>query len=586
MRVPMTACFMPLMPVFFDSADNSFVKKLTTETEYELGTELWAYVPYNLLPHLYWLTEEHYPHVYFCDAKPKVFDAKVFTDNTHYNAGGDLNWGTLLVAGMRFGGGRITADMDKTDGSIVTGVDRTMSSAFFVLDITDPESPPTVIAEIKFEGLGYTTCYPVVVPMKDKDVLGTGSIDENEWYLVFGSGPASPGGTADVNLGSGALSEATSGQSGKLFVVDLKELVLNKNLKTLDSTGVFTAAPAAAPWHDYYQTLDANSFISDPISVDFNLDYNADAVYFGTISGDSVNGWGGKLRRIVIDNDMNTVNWDGDSTLMDLDLVWPNLLPTQGQPVSTSATAAIESNGTRWIFWGTGRFVVRSDSANTDQQSYYGVKEPFTFSDTNTNGEFDPYIGETITGWTWGSVTRADLIDESTAVIYDDKRVENVSDLSGVPLVAWDDLIDEVNSIACKGWYLDFSTSKERNLGQAALLGSLLTFTTYMPSEDICSFEGESNLYGLYFKTGTAYFKSVIGAIHHDDNTDSVVDEGELEIKRTVSLGQGLAVTPNIHVGSEEGSKAFVQTSTGAIEVIEQINPGKTKSGVISWQEQ
>jgi type IV pilus assembly protein PilY1 len=65
-----------------------------------------------------------------------------------------------------------------------------------------------------------------------------------------------------------------------------------------------------------------------------------------------------------------------------------------------------------------------------------------------------------------------------------------------------------------------------------------------------------------------------------------VVDEGELEIKKTVSLGQGLAVTPNIHVGSEEGSKAFVQTSTGAIEVIEQINPGQTKSGVTSWQEQ
>jgi len=32
-----------------------------------------------------------------------------------------------------------------------------------------------------------------------------------------------------------------------------------------------------------------------------------------------------------------------------------------------------------------------------------------------------------------------------------------------------------------------------------------------------------------------------------------------------------------------KGSKAFVQTSTGAIEVIEQINPGTTKSGVISW---
>ena len=221
-----------------------------------------------------------------------------------------------------------------------------------------------------------------------------------------------------------------------------------------------------------------------------------------------------------------------------------------------------------------------------DQQSYYGIKEPFTFSDDNSNGEIDFALGEAITGWTWGSVVKTDLINESSAIVYDDKRIENVNDLSGTSIVTWDDLIDEIDTAACKGWYLDFDTSKERNLGQASLLGELLTFTTYIPSDDICSFEGESNLYGVYYKTGTAYYESVIGTIHHDSNGDTVVDEGELEINRKVSLGQGLAVTANIHVGTEEGSKAFVQTSTGAIEVIEQINPGTTKSGVISWQEE
>ena len=56
--------------------------------------------------------------------------------------------------------------------------------------------------------------------------------------------------------------------------------------------------------------------------------------------------------------------------------------------------------------------------------------------------------------------------------------------------ITWDDLIDEIDTAACKGWYLDFTTSKERNLGQTSLLGELLTFTTYIPSDDICSFEG------------------------------------------------------------------------------------------------
>ena len=44
-----------------------------------LGAELWAYIPYNLLPHLYWLTDPNYGHVYYVDLKPRIFDAKIFT---------------------------------------------------------------------------------------------------------------------------------------------------------------------------------------------------------------------------------------------------------------------------------------------------------------------------------------------------------------------------------------------------------------------------------------------------------------------------------------------------------------------------
>ena len=47
-----------------------------------------------------------------------------------------------------------------------------------------------------------------------------------------------------------------------------------------------------------YTALDNNSFISETIAVDWNLDFNTDTVYFGTVAGDS-NGWSGKLRRII-----------------------------------------------------------------------------------------------------------------------------------------------------------------------------------------------------------------------------------------------------------------------------------------------
>jgi type IV pilus assembly protein PilY1 len=47
-----------------------------------------------------------------------------------------------------------------------------------------------------------------------------------------------------------------------------------------------------------------------------------------------------------------------------------------------------------------------------------------------------------------------------------------------------------------------------------------------------------------------------------------------------------MTLTPNLHVGRNTGSKAFLQTSTGGIVGAEQKAPGATKSGVVSWQEE
>ncbi len=52
-------------------------------------------------------------------------------------------------------------------------------------------------------------------------------------------------------------------------------------------------------------------------------------------------------------------------------------------------------------------------------------------------------------------------------------------------------------------------------------------------------------------------------------------------------LGKGLSTTPNIHVGQEEGGKAFIQTSVGKIVEIPQPNlPSKDfKTGRIKWRD-
>jgi type IV pilus assembly protein PilY1 len=68
-------------------------------------------------------------------------------------------------------------------------------------------------------------------------------------------------------------------------------------------------------------------------------------------------------------------------------------------------------------------------------------------------------------------------------------------------------------------------------------------------------------------------------------NTDPT-DGTSKNVLRKQSLGKGLAVSPAMHTGREKGSKAFVQTSTGAILVIEQANPGAVKSGRTYWMEE
>ncbi|MCP4605811.1 MAG: hypothetical protein GY847_35705 [Proteobacteria bacterium] len=548
---------------FYDSDTNAFVTSLDGEASFDLGAELWAYVPYNLLPHLYWLTDPDYTHVYYCDLKPKVFDAKIFAED---NADGlhPYGWGTVLVAGMRFGGGRIQADMDKTDSdAYISGTDRTMSSAYFIFDVTNPESEPVLLGEISIPGMGFTTCYPAAIPLRDK--LADGTFDDNQWYLVFGSGPIGLGETADTT----ALDKASGapGIKAKLFIVDLAALA-GGQLSTLDSDN----DPAT---NGHFKELDDYSFISDPVSVDYTLDFNANVVYFGTVEGDETVGWGGKLRRIVLDDPANSIDplvpstWDADSILIDLGGIGAGISqPVTARPSVGLSRNTAENRYERWIFFGTGRYFVTADDLNDDKQSYYGIKEPYD-SDS------------TVDDWTWGTVNRntTDLLDVSLARVYEGDTPESalVEDVSGDdgPIANFAALLEEMEDK--KGWFLDFSETKERNLGSATLLGDILAFTTYVPNVDPCEHAGESYLYAVYYKTGTAYHKSVIGTVTDNDGV-KVLRKGEAQ--------EGLTESPNLHVGTDEGSKAVVQLSTGGILIIPQDNPGFTKSTKSFWEDE
>lgn len=536
---------------FYNSTSRGFDLKKTSEAQHKLGSELWAYVPYNLLPHLRWLMDPDYGeriHVAYMDLKPRIFDARVFTNSTTHPNG----WGTILVAGMRFGGAKIDIDVDKA--TPYTG-DRTASSAYVIMDITNPEQPPTVLGEIRMPKQGFTTCFPTVMPM---GTANTQASTNNEWYLVFGSGPANANGDALPGMLDGYRSPdipTHSQQNGQLFVLDLTSLVQSKTITTLGSDGNFYSSG-----HIPFATTEANSYISDPIAVDIDLgsgnsskEMKTDIVYYGTVAG-SNSAPTGTIRRILTNNIISPTpssNWTGNSILASTD-----------QPITSAASVSMDEKRNLWVYFGTGRFFNRGDIPQ-QRMTFYGIREP------KTNATIP-------SSYTWAEVDENSLFNSTEIVLNGDnctgefsKSCVNVVNTTTGATMKWDDLLTIVNSYP--GWRHDFSVNWERVLGQAATIGGAVLFTSYLPNPDICAFEGDSRLYAFFYKTGTAYYEPILAG-------------ADTDFAKFVGLGKGMAITPNIHIGEQSGSTAFIQTSTGAIQAIEVENPISVKSGQLFWR--
>jgi len=536
---------------FYTNSSNGFSLSLINESNAApLGMEMWAYIPFNLLPHLRWLMEPEYGaklHVPYMDLKPRIFDARIFTnsnDNSTYPDG----WGTVLVAGMRFGGGLIEVDTDKNDIP-----DHNSTSAYVILDITNPEAPPKLLGEITMPGLGFTTCYPTVMPMTKAN---TSNDVENNWYLVFGSGPADADGFAKT-LPSyiDRRSPALSAQTGKIYILDLKKLANGGPISTLNISGKFSDDST------WFATTESNSFISDPIAVDvdfgsrnLNTEFKTDIVYYGTTSGSETYPRG-TMRRILTFNDNNntTVSWRGNSTLINTD-----------KAITSAANVAMDEQKNLWVYFGSGRFYNRADIPQTIPMTFYGIKDPVYNGTTGMVSNEIPT--KQVTSSLYNS-TAIELTNESCPAGTSDSSCITVHGPSGATMT-WQDLLNAVANTP--GWRYDFVTTSphyERVLGQSAVFGGAVLFTSYRPDTDICIFEGTSQLYALYYKTGTAYFEPIL--------------RGGFD--KFTTLGKGLAITPSIHLG-QKGTTAYVQTSSGAIKTIEIIPPLNVQSGVMFWR--
>lgn len=522
--------------------DDSFASGTSTLTQHPLGSELWAYVPKAALPHLQWLTSPSYAHTYYVDGEPKSYDVNIFTADADHPNG----WGTILVVPMRFGGGLFSVD---TDGDSVK--ETKLHSSISIFDITNPEVAPKLLAEISHPDLGFTTSRPALVKARDPSSSGFSSTTSDRWLLAFGSGP-------DI------LDTATSSKTAKLFLYDLSSLSF------------------VTDYDPFEFTTHTASHVGDVNSTDWNKDYIDDTLYFAINTGIDTsttadNTERGRMMRLKLDSssypfDINAWIPSASSSSNE----FTTLIDFQRTSVGTPQTVK-DNNGRNWIFTGTGRLFVDDDNVSNMQQRFYGLMEP-----VDSTGAM-----------TYAAISTSSLENVTNIRVFEGGEVDRSGSSFDIPsgtTIKNFNQLENAISANRSGWFRDLYTqsgdSSGRNINPSLYFRKLLFFTEYVPNDDQCEPEGESTLYAVYYKTGTAAKFDVIGT---DSSTVKNSEELVLDSK---SLGQGIASSPNmisnsagLTSGGENGIGTLViQKSTGGLDTTNP-NGEDAVDGRDSWRE-
>lgn len=377
----------------YDAEAKEFKKPSGAGLTEEIGAELWSYVPRALLPHLKWLANPDYSHVYYVDLKPKVIDAKIFYKTLGDPASGVIDatydatydvaayhkngWGTVLVGGLRLGGKAIsvTDDFDYNAGTADTS--KTFTTSYFAIDVSNPRVPK-LLWEKTYSGMNFNVAEPAVLKVGEK------------WFLTFGSGPDTFDGTSTSNA--------------HVFVVDLATGTPYKN--------------GANDW--LFEASENKAFMSGPASLDKGLNYNTDAAYFGE-AYEAGAGWDGALYKLTIPWKCTVAGCDyGDTTKgayiadpLDATMPWTlRKIFSSPEPITATPSLSVDYFDNAWIYFGTGRYFSMADKSTTTTQYLFGIKDPFFNKPQYSGTYFHDYA-------TSKTLTAADLFDsDAYKVIY------------------------------------------------------------------------------------------------------------------------------------------------------------------------
>jgi type IV pilus assembly protein PilY1 len=457
----------------------------------ELGKEVWAFIPRNVLPYLKYLKDVDYCHLSTVDLTPVLVDASInkpsgcSASTNYWDCDKKVDsWRTILIGGMRLGGAcRDTAST--CTNCVKTPVSGNGYSAYFALDVTD-QNNPQLLWEFSDPALGFSTSGPAVVKINARTVDGTTSkadINKNgRWFVVFGSGPTGPiDATAQKFMG-------TSDQNLKLFVLDLKTGV---PAKVIDS-GI------------------GNAFSGSLYNAgqDSDLDYQDNAVYipYVSLASASTTTWNdGGVLRLLTNQQLNGTDLSvtGNTALNPSNWLLGTL--TSGIGPVTSSVARLQSTikGELWVYFGTGRYYYKNTAGTDDgnsQRTLFGIKDPCF-----ENASFTNDFGVTIQG------KFADACLNSSSS--DDPPPVGIGSLTDVTTAITGSLPS-----GSSGWYINLDSAGTYSYdgtsriydAERTITNPLTTtqgnvfFTTYKPYSDTCSIGGKSFLWAVNYADGAA----------------------------------------------------------------------------------
>ncbi|HET6724951.1 MAG TPA: PilC/PilY family type IV pilus protein [Gammaproteobacteria bacterium] len=495
------------MPMLYVGANDGFLHAFSASS----GKEIFAFAPFATLSTMYDLTQPNYnnAHRFYVDGSPNGGDVQ-FADDS---------WHTVLIGGLDHGGKGIYA-IDVTDPASMT------SEAAVAADVLWEDDSTTA----GFENLGYTYSQPQIGDVCLSFDADTGLCTSDQWIAVFGSGYNNADGNPYlyiVNPETGTLLGSLALCSGNTAACD-------------------TTLPNGA---------------STPALVASQGGVFDDVVYIGDLQGN--------LWRVNLNCSSATSCSPSDS------LLFKAKTSAGVQPITTQPVVSFHpghpTRGGLMVYFGTGKFLGKSDLTDTAQRTFFGVwdKSPDTASTSAiVNSDRTQLVQQVLS---------------TTSVTVDSETVLARTVTSNT--IDWDTQL---------GWYVNLPASGERLINDPRLDKGRLIFTTYVPSATgsttVCEAGGTSFLMVLNYINGGAFNEPEIDIdndsdLDGDDKVDvGTADNPDKENPVGIGLGEGYATSPTI-LRTSQGSIGDIKLITKSNNKITPVKERGSNHQRSSWKQ-